>query len=163
MPTPRPETSVTFCRGGKSGVEDEIEDFAVGEAGAVLHQAHPPRFLQDLFADQSAAVVGDLNDDMPGLVAGTEANPPCGILAGGAPLFGEFQAVIGGIADHVHQAVGQFLHHIAIEFGLGRRSLPFSACLPVLRPGRAPGGSSFETARLLAPCAWTWRSSAGRR
>ena len=73
----------------------------------------------DPLGAQAGAVVGDLDQDVPALVAGAEPDGALLGLAARTPGGRHLQAVIGGIADHVGQRILDQLEHLAVELGLG--------------------------------------------
>ena len=64
------------------------------------------------------AVVGDGDQNLGAGVAGDQADPPFGRLAGGGALGGGLQAMVDGVADQVDQRIGEPLDHGLVELGL---------------------------------------------
>ena len=68
---------------------------------------------------ETATVIGDLDDDVTALVIGRKPDPSVFRFAGGAPLFGRFQAVIRRVAHHMRERILDQVEHLAVELGLG--------------------------------------------
>jgi len=106
--------------GGKARPEDEVADFRIGlrcDLG-FARQSEVDGLGPDAVEIEAAAVIGDLDDDVPALVAGAEGYPALGRLAGGTPLRGALDAMIRAIADEVSERILDQLQHLAVELGL---------------------------------------------
>ena len=92
MPTPRPDTLVTFVGGGKAGREDEFVDLRFRHLLDLGfgRQALGDRLGLDPLGVEAAAVVGDLDDDVAAFVIGRQPDAAVLGLAGGAPLLPAF-------------------------------------------------------------------------
>ena len=72
MPTPRPETSVTFVAVEKPGRKISSKISLLGELGIGGNQASFPGLAEDGGGVQAGAVVDDGNDDVGPLVGGRQ-------------------------------------------------------------------------------------------
>ena len=118
MPTPRPEISVTSSCVEKPGLENQLVD--VGERQRVVGGDQPAAdgFCENLCGVEARAVVFDLDDDVAGLVKRAQAQPRVHRLARRGAHVARLDAVVDGVADHVHQRIGDVLDDLAIELGV---------------------------------------------
>ena len=65
---------------------------------------------------RSAAVVADLDDDLPGDMRGRDADDARRGLAGRNAFGGRFEAVVGAIADEMRQRIADDVDQLAVEF-----------------------------------------------
>ena len=83
--------------------------------------------VDDLLFDpvdiQAAAIILDPDNDMAALVIGVQSYRPGFRLAGGKAVFGIFKAMVGGVADHMHQGVFDKVKHLAVELGVAANHL----------------------------------------
>ena len=103
--------------GGEAGGEDQVVDVVVARLLAVFDQPFVARLGEDGVAVEAAPVVGHLDDDAAALVVGAQPDGAVGRLAGGAARLLALDAVVDGVADHVHQRVGDLLDHAPIHLG----------------------------------------------
>ena len=75
-------------------------------------------FLPDPVDIDPATIVRNSQNNVAALVERVQGNRPQLGLARGNPLGGAFQAVITGIADHVHERILNQLQHLAVQFGI---------------------------------------------
>src|SRR5208282_4400336 len=113
--------------GGEAGHEDQIAALRLGfrrncglAGKSVLDSLGP-----DARHVEAAAVVGDLDDDMTALVTGAQPDRPLRRLAGGAPLGGTFDPVIGAVADQMRERILDQLQYLAVDLGLAAVHLEF--------------------------------------
>ena len=107
-----------LLRGGEARREDEHVDVRLTQGVVGTYQTLVAGFGQDGVAVEPAAVVSQFDDSAATLVIGGQANGALLGLARSAPLVGWLQPVVHGVADHVHQRVGQLLHHAAVHLGI---------------------------------------------
>ena len=107
--------------GREAGREDELVNLRVGQLVDLGFRSEPAgdRLGPDPLGGEAAAVVGDLDDDVAALVTGGQADRAAFGLAGGEPLGRHFQAMVGGVADHVGQRILDQIEHLAVELGIG--------------------------------------------
>ena len=74
--------------------------------------------LPHLFAVNAAAVVADLDDNAAAALFRAQRDDAVHGLARALAFLGCFNAVIGGIADHVHDRIAQLLDHGLVDFGI---------------------------------------------
>ncbi len=74
--------------GGEARVEDQVMDLLVGELLVLADQSSFLGLCEDPIDSQPAAVVTDLDDDVPTLVEGAQTDGPGLGLAGRAALVG---------------------------------------------------------------------------
>src|SRR5437667_563916 len=67
---------------------------------------------------EAPAIVGNLDTDVARLRESAQQYLGRRILSRGPARLGGFDPVIDGIANHVHERVGQFLDDVAVEFGV---------------------------------------------
>ena len=97
----------------------------------------------------AAAVVADLDDDVPAFVIGVQDHRSHLGLARGAARLARLDAVVGRVADHVGERVLDELEHLAVELGVRADHLEVDLLTEVerevaddarqLRPGVADG------------------------
>ena len=109
-----------LLRGGEARGEDEAQHLALAHLRELGfgREAVGQRLGADLLDRQAAAVVADLDDDVPAFVIGVEQDAPRLRLAGGAALLGGFEPVVAGIAHHVRQRVADQFQHLPVQFRL---------------------------------------------
>ena len=105
IPTPRPETSVTFSAVEKPGRKIKVEHLAVGQFRAMSDQAWLNGLGDDLLAVQALAIVGKLYHDVAGRVERPQRDRAGWRLARGRSLFRTVDATVNGVANHVNQRV----------------------------------------------------------
>ena len=104
--------------GREAGGENETVDFLLrhgGEFGRGREAQSQSLFL-DAFEVEPTSVVGDLDGDVARLVRCRNANAPPGGLARGLAVVCAFDAVIGAVADDMHQGDAQDLDQLTVEF-----------------------------------------------
>ena len=69
----------------------------------------------DVLGIDAPPVVGDVEHDGVALLIGIERHAADGVLAHGPPLIRRLDAVIEGVADDVHERIGQLLDHHLVE------------------------------------------------
>ena len=79
----------------------------------------------DALGVETAAVVRDADDDVAALVIGRKTDGALFRLAGLDALCRRFQAVIGGIPNHVRQRILDQVENLTVEFGIGAVHLEF--------------------------------------
>ncbi len=116
-----------FGGGREAGCKYEFVDLRFRQLGdlGLGDEALGNRLGLDALGVETAAVIGDLNDNVAAFVIGRKPNAPRAWLAGGAPLLRRFQTVVGGIAHHVRQRVLDQIEHLAIKLGLGALHFQF--------------------------------------
>ena len=121
MPTPRPETLVTFSAVEKPGrkMNCRICCSLMPAIAASRRQAIGDGLLADPLEIEAAPVVGDADEDVPAFVIGVECDGAGFRLARGQTARAILDAVVGGIAHHMGQRILDQLEHLAVEFGLG--------------------------------------------
>ena len=77
-------------------------------------RARAPR--EDAVAAKAGAVVADLDDELPGLVARAQRDRPRGILARGSPRVGRLDSVIDRVPDHVREGPLERLEDRRVHF-----------------------------------------------
>src|SRR6185437_3111809 len=92
------------------------EDFAVGQLRAGLNQAALNRLSKHRVTVDTATVIQNFNQDVPTLVRGAKLNPGYPGLSNSRSLLRRFDTMIEGVAKHVHERIGEFLHDVAIQF-----------------------------------------------
>src|SRR5579872_5603193 len=107
--------------GRKAGRKDQVADFRIRLGGqfALAQQTLFQREGADPLNVETAAVIGNLDDDVAALVAGRQPNPAGSWLAGCKPFSRAFDAVIGAVADEMRQRVLDHLQDLPVEFGIG--------------------------------------------
>ena len=105
--------------GREARQEHQLIGVFVALGAVVADQALVDRLLAQLDRVHALAVVLQHDHDAVGLLPGLEQDEGLGRLAGGDPLLGRFDAVVEGVAQHVHQRIVQAVHHHAVDFGLG--------------------------------------------
>ena len=105
-------------RSGKPRFENQPERVALRDCGAVFDQALGAGLGEDLGGIQPAAVIGDFDYDLAGLVIRGQGNAGLGSFAGRFPNVRRFDAVVHGVPDHVHERIGQSLGDGLIELGI---------------------------------------------
>jgi hypothetical protein len=104
--------------GGETGGEDEFVNLLVRQRLVGFDDAFLLRLGEEFLFGEPVAVVLNLDDDVATAMEGAEMNgAEAGLAFGGAGL-GFFDAVIGGVADHVHKRIGDFFDDVAIQFGV---------------------------------------------
>ena len=106
--------------GGEAGAEDEALDlrfrhrreFRLGGEAVRQHLG------ADLVGRETAAVVGDLDNDVAALMEGVQCDASGFRLPGGAAFSRVFQPVIAAVADHVGQRILDQFQHLTVEFGI---------------------------------------------
>ena len=127
MPTPRPDTEVMAGSGGEARREDELVDLGFRhllEFG-LADETVRDRLGLDPLGVETAAVVGDADQDVAAFVIGGEPDGALLGLAAGGALGRGLQAVIGGVAHHVRQRILDQVEHLAVELGVGAVHLQF--------------------------------------
>jgi hypothetical protein len=101
--------------------EDEFMDLRFGQladlgrAGESLRH----RLGFDALGIETAAIVGDLDDDLTAFLIRGQPNQPVLRLAGGAAFGRRLEAMVGGIAYHVGERILDQIEYLAIQLGLG--------------------------------------------
>ncbi len=164
MPTPRPETLVTPVRGREARREDVFEQLAVGEFGNIGlgEQPHRQGFGVDARDVEPAAVVGDVDDDLAGVIGRAHRDDAGLVLADAGALGGRLDAVIGAIADDMGQRRANELDHLPVELGVGAFRVT-TIFLADRGRDRAPAAAASRTAVRPAACARSSPHPAGRR
>ena len=121
MPTPRPETLVTFSAVEKPARKMNCRICCSLMLAMAASVARPlvDRLLADALDVQPAAVIGDADEDMAAFVIGVQRDGAGFRLARGQAARAILEAVIGGIAHHMGERVLDHLQHLAVELGLG--------------------------------------------
>ena len=121
MPTPRPDMLVTVVAVEKPGAKMNLWICAsdILSMSASVDEALRDRLGLDAVGVETAAVVGDLDDDVAAFVIGGQPDVAVLGFAGGAPLGRRLEAVIGRIAHHVRERILDQVEHLAVELGLG--------------------------------------------
>jgi hypothetical protein len=120
MPTPRPDTLVTFAAVEKPACEDELVDLGIRhllDFGFGGQTALDNLRLDPVNVD-ALTVITDLDDDVATFVIRGEGNGTLFEFAGRTPLLGTLQAVIGRVPDHVGQRILDHLQNLAVQFGI---------------------------------------------
>ena len=104
--------------GRKSGHENQVEDLGFRERFLGIDEPPLHGLGQDPAGVQAATVVLDLDNDESPLVKGFQRDRARGRLARRGPLTGQFDAVVGRVADHVHERIAQLLDDGSVEFRL---------------------------------------------
>ena len=77
----------------------------------------------NLLHRQAAAIITDLDDDMPALMIGIQQNAPGFGLARCATIRRAFQPMIPAIAYHMRERILDQFQHLAVQFGIGAAHL----------------------------------------
>jgi hypothetical protein len=135
-----------FFGGGKSGKKNQVHAFALAHARSLLRrdQSLFDCFAANSVAVETAAVVGNLDDDLPAFVIRAQQKAPFGGLADRDATLGLFDAVIDGIAYNVRQRILNRFDDRLVE--LGFFSFHLDAYLLAAHRGHVAHG-----ARELAP------------
>src|SRR5437899_11449342 len=72
--------------------------------------------MQNALVIEACAIIGNLHDDVAGIVEGLQNDFAAGVFSQGAANFRHFQAVIHGIPDHVHERVMNMFEDGGIDF-----------------------------------------------
>ena len=117
MPTPRPEIDGDFLRRRKSRLEDQGELLARGERCGLglVDQAGGDGFLDQPFAVDAAAVVGDVDQNLVARLARRDRQQADLALAGLEPLGRKLDAMVDRVADDVGQGIADHLDHFAVQ------------------------------------------------
>ena len=73
--------------------------------------------LHDFFAVEAAAVVGDFDHHLIGLVKCVQANGAARRFSGSDALGGGFDAVVGGVANQMNERLGKRIENAFIQIG----------------------------------------------
>ena len=82
---------------------------------------------------QALAVIGDFNHHLTRFVPGFEPDGPARLLARPNPLVRRFEAVVGGIADHVGEGIGEAFDEALIELDVAADHLDLDVLVQGLR------------------------------
>src|SRR5262245_45575709 len=122
IPTPRPEISVTVSAvespGRKASAASCSGERSAARSGCTM-PASAPRGLEV----HAGAVVGDADPDRILLAPRVDADAPGLGLAGRDARLGLLDAVVDGVADQVHQRIGEAIEDRAVELELAARDL----------------------------------------
>jgi hypothetical protein len=123
MPTPRPDTLVILAAVEKPGVKmkDEFLKLLLRQLVELGLGRKPARqrFVADACSVETAAIVGDADDDMAAFVISGEPDGALFRLAGSNAFGDRLDAMIGGVAHHVSERILDALEHLAVELGIG--------------------------------------------
>src|SRR6266566_7475187 len=72
--------------------------------------------MENALMIETCTIVGDLHDDVAGIVEGLQHDFAAGVFAKGAADFWHFQTVVHGIPDHVHERVMNMFEDGGIDF-----------------------------------------------
>ena len=150
MPTPRPETLVTFSAVEKPGRKIRSQHLAVAHARAPARRVTRPRshgLRADALGVDAAAVVGDLDVDLAALVEGAqEERAPRPACRRRRARSGRLDAVVDGVADDVRERVLDRLDDRLVELGLAcRPSRGAPACRRSAARSRTTRGNLLQT------------------
>ncbi len=108
-----------FFGGGEAGEENQIDAFALAHARGLFgrDQTFFDGFAADFVGVETAAVVGDFDDDLAAFVVRAEEETPFGGLADGDAAFGLFDAVIDGISNDVRERIFDGFDDGLVELG----------------------------------------------
>src|ERR1700744_5433781 len=108
-----------FFRSGEAGKENEVDAFALAHARGLFgcDQSFFDGFAADFVGVETAAIVGNLDDDLAAFVIGAEKEAAFGGFADGDAAFGLFDAVIDGISNDVRGRIFDRLDDGLVEFG----------------------------------------------
>ena len=121
MPTPRPLTSSALVARRQAGQEDQAEElFARQLVRAVFRNAsHGDGLGEHRLLVDAAAVVLDLDHDVVALLVGVQRDRARGRLADFGAALRRLDAVIDGVADHVHERIAELFDDQLVDLGLG--------------------------------------------
>src|SRR5437667_10959728 len=74
--------------------------------------------MQNALVIEARAIIGNLHDDVAGIVEGLQNDFAAGVFSQGAANFRHFQAVIDGIPEHVHERVKSMFEDSGIDIGV---------------------------------------------
>ena len=120
---------MTVRRRREAGREDELVDLGFGHLLQVGLR-YTMTVLESALAlialgVETAAIVGDADDDVAALVIGGQADGALLGLAGTGALGRRLQAMVGGVAHHVGERILDQVEHLPIELGIGAVHLQF--------------------------------------
>ena len=136
MPTPRPETLVTWPAVENPGVANRAKR---SRSLYSAPSAPQPQFLgpaANRRAVEAGAVVLHLDEDVGAGMDGVQTDRPPARLAGRPALFRALDAVIEGIAQQMNQGIVEALDHGLVEFGFGAGGLQLDVLAEF--PGEVP-------------------------
>ncbi len=107
-----------FAGGGEAGLQDKLEQFAVGQPRTGRDQSLLFGALLDARAVQASAVVGDADQHLVPEMPGGQHNAALARLADSLAPCRQFHPVVRRIADQVDQRVGQAFDQRLVELGL---------------------------------------------
>src|SRR5271163_2478367 len=112
-----------FVRGAESRSENQLEALQLVEPGSLFLGNDPALDgpADDFFAIESAAIVGDFDDDLVAVMVGVQADGAARRFSGCLALGRGFDAVVGSVADQVRHGVGEGVENTFVEIsGLPR-------------------------------------------
>jgi hypothetical protein len=113
MPDTATGQAADFVGRREARFEDQHVQVAVGQARVVADQAALDRALVDRLAVEAGAVVADFQHDFRAFAAHRDADRRLLGLVRLAPLFGRFEPVRDGVAEHVLQRRGHAFEDVA--------------------------------------------------
>ncbi len=119
----------------KPAAEDELVDLRFGHLLklGLGREAVLERLLPDARGVQAAAIVRDLDDDVPALVIGGETDRALLGLPGGTALLRGLKAVVRRIAHHVRERILDQVEHLPVELGVGTVHLQLDVLVQLAR------------------------------
>src|SRR5690606_23317240 len=105
--------------GGETGLENELQDFMIGQRGVGGHQATVDRLAPDRLGVDTGAIVAQGQPDLAAFARQIEANVPLLGLACGNASVGSFDTVVHRVAQHVFQWRDDALQNAAVHFPCG--------------------------------------------
>src|SRR5580658_3692503 len=112
-----------FVRSAESRSENQLEALQLVEPGSLFRGNDPALdgAADDFFAIESAAVVGDFDDDLIAVMVGVQPDGAARRFSGCLALGRGFNAMVGGVADQVRHGVGEGVENTFVEIsGLPR-------------------------------------------
>ncbi|MNV33560.1 hypothetical protein D3C71_1249310 [compost metagenome] len=109
-----------FLLGGEAGQEHQVQALLAGQAGGGfrIDQALLARFLAQPLGVDAGAVVLHFDADVVAFLLCRQAHVAHPRLALRFAQVRHFHAMVDGVADQVHQRVGQRFDQVAVELGL---------------------------------------------
>ena len=105
-----------FFGGAEAGLEDQVVVSLSERAVIRLDQPSLDRLGADLVAIQPPAVIGDFDHHLARLVVGFEVDVGQGRLTALLSFLRTLNSMIEGVANHVHQGIGEFFDNGAVQF-----------------------------------------------
>ena len=118
MPTPRPLTSVIFSAVEKPGwkISRTVSRSPMRPACSAVMTPFSTAFCLSFDGIDAAAVVGDVDPHLAGLVVGPQRDRALGLLAGGGADFRRLDAVVDRVAHQVGERIADRFEDRLVDF-----------------------------------------------